>query len=465
MRTSSSLLLSTLVLLSCGAPSVHDGGAGGGTGGGAVAPSALGDACGSGASCSSGFCVDGVCCNTSCTGQCEACAASRTGQLNGACAPLPNGGTCRASAGACDVAEVCTNGVCAADALVDAGVTCRAATGVCDLAERCDGASAACPSDVLIDAGTECHASSGSCDPAEVCTGSTGACPSDQRAASGTVCRSASGLCDVEEVCDGTATQCPTDALKSAGDTCRASTGTCDVAESCSGSSAACPVDGFAPNTSALCAPYKCTGTTAACTTTCANTNADCANEPRTFCNVSTCERGRLVFATSTTYNSNFGVGTVGGGVVRADNDCQALANDAGLGGTFRAWLSDPTSFPASRFVRDGGVYVRAGDRAIIARDWADLTDGTIGALINRSERGITVNFANSGVLTGTTIVGTSATFSGGNTNTHCVGWASSSGQNFGTRGDGFSLTSAWTNASNPGCGTLTGARLYCFEQ
>lgn len=212
------------------------------------------------------------------------------------------------------------------------------------------------------------------------------------------------------------------------------------------------------------CAPYKCTGSTPGCTTTCANTSADCAPERRTFCNVSICESGRLVFATSTTRAGNFGAGTVGGGVVKGDSECQELATDAGLGGTFRAWISDPTSSPSVRFARDGGAYIRI-DKTLIARDWADLTDGTIAAPINRNERGQTVTFSTGGVLTGSTIVGSSATFSGGMTNTHCVGWASSAGANMGTRGDGNQSSSNWTNASNAPCGGLAGTRLYCFEQ
>ena len=42
--------------------------------------------------------------------------------------------------------------------------TCRASAGACDVAETCTGASAACPADALTPAGTVCRASAGACD-------------------------------------------------------------------------------------------------------------------------------------------------------------------------------------------------------------------------------------------------------------------------------------------------------------
>lgn len=437
--------------------------AGGAAGG---APAALGEACVTGTGCQSGFCVDNVCCNTACTDGCQACSMARTGQLSGTCAPVPNGGVCRAAAGACDVAEVCTNGSCGADAFLDGGTSCRPSVGSCDVAETCTGASPACPPEVLVASGTVCRASTGVCDREETCTGALGTCPADERHPAGFICRAAGGGCDVAEVCDGVATLCPADALLDAGVVCRAAAGTCDVAETCAGTSAMCPTDTFVPSTSLACAPYRCTGSSAACTTSCANSTADCATQPRTFCNVSRCEAGRLVFVTSTQHASNFGVGAPDGGVLKGDSICQDLANDAGLGGSFRAWLSDPTSSPATRFTRDGGSWIRNGDRALIARDWADLTDGTIGATISTTERRVTPTFSTTHALTGTTTNGTSATFSGGQTNTHCSGWTSTSNTFSGTRAEGGNFTmSNWTNASNNPCGTLMNARLFCFEQ
>ncbi|MCC6528358.1 MAG: hypothetical protein IT373_37280 [Polyangiaceae bacterium] len=53
-----------------------------------------GDGCASGAQCLSGFCPanDGVCCDTACSGNCQACLASKTPSLNGTC-DFIDGGT------------------------------------------------------------------------------------------------------------------------------------------------------------------------------------------------------------------------------------------------------------------------------------------------------------------------------------------------------------------------------------
>jgi hypothetical protein len=55
-------------------------------------PGVVGAACSvaNGASaCASGNCVDGVCCNTACTGECQACSALLTGGTDGTCVPIP----------------------------------------------------------------------------------------------------------------------------------------------------------------------------------------------------------------------------------------------------------------------------------------------------------------------------------------------------------------------------------------
>jgi hypothetical protein len=144
---------------------------------------------------------------TGCTGSNR----TATGQLvvvasTGACASRPNGFTCRAPAGACDVAETC-DGVsndCPTDAFRSSGFVCRTGSGdLCDPDETCTGSSAACPADVVAPNTTVCNAGSGDlCDPDELCTGvANQACPSDTVAPGGTVCNPGSGdLCDPDEV-------------------------------------------------------------------------------------------------------------------------------------------------------------------------------------------------------------------------------------------------------------------------
>ena len=113
-----------------------------------------GDACTTNADCASGFCTDGVCCDTACGGgdpsDCQACSVAAGAAVDGTCAPRAAGIVCREAAGACDVAETCT------------------------------GSSAACPADVLTAAGTVCHAAAGACDVAESCTGTSTSCPANE---------------------------------------------------------------------------------------------------------------------------------------------------------------------------------------------------------------------------------------------------------------------------------------------
>jgi hypothetical protein len=178
------------------------------------AGSPLGQACGAAKDCASGFCVDGVCCNSACGGgagnDCQACAVAGGGNTDGICGAVSAGRVCRPGAGACDLAESCdgTSTACPADALAPAGTTCRASAGACDVAEACSGASAACPADAFRPATTTCRAAAGACDVAETCSGSAAACPVDAFRPAGTVCGPA-GACQNPGVCGGNIADCP----------------------------------------------------------------------------------------------------------------------------------------------------------------------------------------------------------------------------------------------------------------
>ncbi|MEW5741485.1 MAG: hypothetical protein AB1938_21365 [Myxococcota bacterium] len=179
-----------------------------------------GTACADGTQCNTGYCIDGVCCNTSCGGgdttDCQGCSTAAGAAADGTCGFLPSTHVCAPAVGPCDVPDTCPGNsqYCWQDTVVDAGTVCRAAAGACDVAEVCDGMDAGCPADGL--------------------------------AAAATVCRASAGACDLEEVCTGSDAQCPADGLASATMACRASAGECDVAEACTGSAAVCPMDGFA---------------------------------------------------------------------------------------------------------------------------------------------------------------------------------------------------------------------------
>ncbi len=80
-------------------------------------------ACTQDAQCQSGFCVDGMCCDSACGGgaanDCQACSVAAGGSVNGTC------GAVRA----------------------EAAVVCRSSAMACDAAETCDGSSLSCPAD------------------------------------------------------------------------------------------------------------------------------------------------------------------------------------------------------------------------------------------------------------------------------------------------------------------------------
>ncbi len=94
------------------------------------------------------------------------------------------------------------------------------------------------------------------------------------------------------------------------------------------------------------------------------------------------CDKGyKTVFVTSQTYQGDLG------GLAGADAKCNALASVAGLDGTYKAWLSDATGSPSTRFRRSSVPYTLV-DGVVIANDWDDLVDGTLLSPINVTDKG-----------------------------------------------------------------------------
>ena len=163
----------------------------------------LGDPCGSSAvRCASGFCVDGVCCDSACGGgdptDCMACDAA------GQCVTLGTEAICRPPAGLCDLPERCDGNstTCPSDAFRSSAAVCRPAAGDCDTPESCTGRDPDCPPDALLSSTTTCRPTAGPCDIPESCTGQSATCPADDYAARGTSCGNEG------EVCSGTSPQC-----------------------------------------------------------------------------------------------------------------------------------------------------------------------------------------------------------------------------------------------------------------
>lgn len=116
------------LILSGGDPDNECGGAGVCGGSNACTMVDNGYACGNNTECSSGFCVDGVCCASACTGTCMACNVVGSA---GTCSPVPQGQTDANSSpicgGICDGQGMCQS---------NSGATCS--TGLQCLSHVCD---------------------------------------------------------------------------------------------------------------------------------------------------------------------------------------------------------------------------------------------------------------------------------------------------------------------------------------
>ena len=69
----------------------------------------------------------------------------------------------------------------------------------------------------------------------------------------------------------------------------------------------------------------------------------------------------KTVFVTSQTYTADFG------GYVAARNICNQLASDAGLPGTYSAWISDSVNWPSKSFIQSTVKYVDTQGNTIAA--------------------------------------------------------------------------------------------------
>ncbi len=92
--------------------------------------------------------------------------------------------------------------------VLDVGIIC-CGDGVVEGDEECDGGDC-CTDTCTFDSGTTCRASAGACDVAEVCSGDSADCPADELAPAGTECDPGSGPgCLFPSECDGTSVDCP----------------------------------------------------------------------------------------------------------------------------------------------------------------------------------------------------------------------------------------------------------------
>jgi hypothetical protein len=161
------------------------------------------------------------------------------------------------------------------------------------------------------------------------------------------------------------------------------------------------------------------------------------------FCATGACRR---VFVTAT----QMGDGNIGG-LSGADGICQGAADVQGIGGIWKAWLSDATSAPSNRFVLASVPY-RLLDGTLIANNWADLTSGSLGHPIDVDET-LRHPLATLEVWTGTLPagLGTGAT---------CSDWTNASVNMTGTVGLTNASNAQWSNGYVQFCDRTNGASL-----
>lgn len=156
----------------------------------------------------------------------------------------------------------------------------------------------------------------------------------------------------------------------------------------------------------------------------------------------------KRIFVTSTSYQGNLG------GAAGADLACQGRAIAAGLGGTWKAWLSTSVSSPATSFTHTAAPYVRV-DGTVIAADWTALTSGSLMTGVVLDEFG---------TYAGPSEVWTSTSTAGTYTGGGCTDFTSnSSAAPYAYQGISDRNSSAWTTVYLNFCDRW--ARLYCVEQ
>ncbi|MBX3041429.1 MAG: hypothetical protein KF789_12045 [Bdellovibrionaceae bacterium] len=156
---------------------------------------------------------------------------------------------------------------------------------------------------------------------------------------------------------------------------------------------------------------------------------------------------GKNFFVTSQRYSGNLN-GTAG-----ADLKCQLAATTAGLGGTYKAWLSDLSQDAISRLSLSYPLRQPDG-LTIFANDSARIS-GVLAAAPNVDEFGNTVS---------TPLVWTNSDSLGRGLMSDCGQWTTDNGLQYGAYGSANSTnSSAWTQVSTATCDQLL--RLYCIEQ
>lgn len=176
----------------------------------------------------------------------------------------------------------------------------------------------------------------------------------------------------------------------------------------------------------------------------------------------------KTAFVTSQTFDGDLG------GIDGAITKCNEAARSAGLIGFYRPWLATANESPVSTMYKASVPYVRT-DGAVVADDWADLTDSVLTNPIDHDEFGTDLSGTNlvlSQVASNVRPDGT-ALFSANEAT--CFQWTSNTNVLDVSRGPiGLFVSTEpgfWTASQTvdppgydaPQCSG--GKRLYCFQQ
>lgn len=167
-------------------------------------------------------------------------------------------------------------------------------------------------------------------------------------------------------------------------------------------------------------------------------------------CTANGCVNAKRIFFTKTEYSGNLG------GLTGADQKCATAAAAIGLGGVWKAWLSDSTTDALDRIAEVGPWYKITpnglGDK--VFNNKAGLATIPL-AYVDRNETGTT--FSTTGYAwTGTTVGGVKSA------GYHCQDWTSS-GSDYGRYGFVGANNAGWTNFSTDPCNRPRS--IYCIEQ
>jgi len=168
----------------------------------------------------------------------------------------------------------------------------------------------------------------------------------------------------------------------------------------------------------------------------------------------------KRIFVSSALYTGDLG------GLDGADSKCQLLAKNAGLCGTFKAWLSDGTGNAADRLSHATGNYLLLNDQ-VVASDWSALTSGTLQHAIDMTEE---KGPAPAGTVQcgGTPLVPvwTGATASGiAVTNGSCSNWGTNGTGPGAAFGNAAAKSAGWSGTCQLTTVCADTAALYCLEQ